>query len=295
MADTLDNRLAPGEAVIYRDPPKPWIGDWPRTLGAAILVCAIWLIVMGRIDALVALTVLGLLIVFAALAGLLERLWFPSRELTAETILTEDRLMHWSGARQDSTVEIPLADITGSRVSWTGSLIVMTHGEGVIELGPLRQPSVLASELARATLLPPPRLAGRLAPLWDLAETIGAALCFLVAVILLRGVLGLDHSAQGSAEFGPIALKIMTLYLASQVIGRHLAAGLGLVALRRRVSAAEAHAWLDLMAVGEDPESAWERFGAHLMLWRSPLYAWLVRVLWGTPKNGSNREAAGHG
>lgn len=295
MAKKLDDLLQPRERVLWRDP-EPQLRDaWPRILGTAGMGTALMGSLMGR-DSLEG-WLMSFGIFFAVLMVgefVLYRVgpWLDGR---GETVLTAGRLLHGDARTGGKLVEVPLAEIAEVAVGQMNLLTLVTRdGAATVPTG-LRQPQALAAALAAAAGLPPPPLAGRLAGLWEDGKSLGTAACLVPGVVLRPDWI---LNVYDDLQFGDLAVLMvwaLSLLFTASLVGRHVAAVVGLVVLRRRASAAEAHTWLDLATEGQKTESAWSRPITHLMLWRSPFYAWLVRLLWGAPPNGSNAGAARHG
>lgn len=295
MAKPLENLLDPGERVLWRRPDQRLLEGGPRVLGATFFFTGFGLVIVGRID-------LGVLIILfgIALAGctVLELItWSVVRHISGrETVLTTRRL--WQRRRDadgDNIIEVPLAGVTEIALQRDCDVALVKRDDGTKVLFGLRLSRTLAAALAGAAGLPPPRHVGRLASLWDYVKELGTPICFFLMVLLLPDGFVRDDAGLESADAVRLLLSLLACWFVAGLFGRHLLAVLGLVVLRPWVSAAEAWAWLDLGKQGAGQEILLGRLYAHLTLWRSPLYAWLVGLLWGAPTNGQNAGAHGHG
>lgn len=295
MARPLDELLQPGEQVLWREPKPRLFEAWPRILGGGFLFTGLLIAIVDRFDPEVWVKVFGVVVAFSVVLELI--VWFlPWLNFRVETLLTTSRLLQRHSHASDDLVDVLLAEVTEITLSSTHSLTLTTRDGGTNFVFSHYQSQALAAELTRATGLPPPRLIGRLAGLRTYGHELGTDVCFMLGAVLLADWFALVRGSDlDLGDLLPLGSSIMSLWVVAMLVGLHLTTVLGLVMLRPWVSADEARAWLDLATEGEKSEGAWSRLGAHLLHWRSPLYAWLVRLLWGAPVNGPNAEAPGHG
>lgn len=294
----IEGLLEPGERVVYRDPqrrPPRWVPqEWPDALLFMGLICAYRMGPAFRPGAesdLLDLAVSFLLLVLP----LWVVIWVIHLIMRRETaaVLTNRRVLYTSQWEDAETVDLPLAETGPASIRSPGigyQLHIERPGGAPVRLSRLRKPQDFAAALARAAGQPAPRLIGRLQHLAGYGMLFGGLPCLVMVFYLGPGPWSYVGPASSLAEFATrVAGGTAAIGLAFW-LGTHLAAVLGLMFLRSRVSAEQARNWFRLA-----PEDPWSRRKERWLLWKGPPYRWLARLLWGESMNGPNGGVVTHG
>lgn len=275
MTDSLDQMIAPGERVVWRDP-RGWA---PRSRWWLLLATGLCLAFAAAI-ALSSGTAQGrqLSALVLGLGGLgIAVTWLQALRMERgfQAAVTERRLLYRSALKNREPVDLPLAEIAMLGVDEHHDLTVHTRGGAEIPLTGLRRVNDFADALTVAACLPRQSLSGQLVLLDSAAVGLGGFGALFLALLLFTDLLA---GPGGEDALVRRLLHGFAVAVPAMWTGMHLARVLGLIAIRRNVTAAEVGAWL----CPTHGITASNR-ASRLLIQLEPLYHHLARQLWDQP------------
>ncbi|MEM7225742.1 MAG: hypothetical protein AAF495_22380 [Pseudomonadota bacterium] len=263
----MEQRLQPGETVIYRAPrcwePNAWRGE------LTVYVIAVALLWAGGI---VSFQGAGLWSLIGALAPPLAHCaWVYWRDWSVAALVTNRRLLHRQGRRKIQVTEVPVARVRRVEAELERLRITLDDGTSEI-LGHPQEAWGLAVALAHSAAIAPPRLASRREILAEWTFIFGFLLATLAPAVLSLEWIYLTWGLAGYA----LLLPVVTI--ASGLIGVALGGILAVFLLRPFLGFEEVARSITAtdrlyMAEGEASDPTWS----------GRLFLWLAERLYGRP------------